>query len=94
MILTPLLQTHQLISPRLYHGRTKREVGSSLEEGEEGGHAHHLTVAWVDKEGKEAVLDLQLNRDLIPEAYTQRYHHQVTRKEPIRGALTRLGSLA
>jgi len=68
---------HQIISPRLYHGRTKREVESSHSKEEEGGHAHHLTVAWVDtKTGKDIVVDLNLNRDLIPESYAERYHHQ------------------
>ena len=115
-----------MVSPRLYHGRTKREVRSnnfkicislfphkhitselpsknkkrglvkifkityfplkcvlpqvqsSHSKEEEGGHAHHLTVAWVDdKTGKDIVVDLNLNRDLIPESYSERYHHQV-----------------
>ena len=101
-----------MISPRLYHGRTKREVNfnitlilhiisekictseipsnyshlkcplfqvqSSHSKEEEGGHAHHLTVAWFDdKTGKDIVVDLNLNRDLIPESYAERYHHQV-----------------
>jgi len=67
---------HQLISPRLYHGRTKREVESSHSE-DEGGHAHQLTVAWVDNNtGQDVLVDLNLNRDLIPESYMERYHHE------------------
>ena len=35
-------------------------------------------MAWVDgKTGKDIVVDLNLNRDLIPESYAERYHHQV-----------------
>ena len=37
---------------------------------------HHLTVAW-DIEGEDYVLDLKLNRDLIPDNYFQKYHHEV-----------------
>ena len=54
------------------------QVESSHSQEEEGGHAHHITVAWVDgKTNKDIVVDLNLNRDLIPESYAERYHHQV-----------------
>ena len=45
---------------------------------DEGGHAHQLTVAWVDENtGQDVLVDLNLNRDLIPESYMERYHHEV-----------------
>ena len=51
---------------------------SSHSKEEEGGHAHQLSLAWVDTNtGKDIVVDLNLNRDLIPESYAERYHHQV-----------------
>ena len=37
----------------------------------------HLTVAFTVDEDKEMVLDLQLNRDLLPQGYFEKYHHQV-----------------
>ena len=39
-------------------------------------HVTHLTVAW-DIEGEDYVLDLKLNRDLIPDNYFEKYHHEV-----------------
>ena len=48
--------------------------------GESGGHSAHLTVAWLDDLGKEAVMDLRLNRELIPESYMERYQHQVIQR--------------
>ena len=39
-------------------------------------HVQHLTVAW-DIEGEDYVLDLKLNRDLIPDNYFEKYHHEV-----------------
>ena len=71
------LQTHRLISPRLYHARHKREIADTRDTSAEGRHVHHLTVAW-DLDGEDFVLDLNLNRDLIPEKYFEKYHHQVS----------------
>jgi len=68
--------THRLISPRLYHGRHKREIDSTQDHEEEGHHVHHLTVGWV-VDHEDFVLDLKLNRELIPESYFEKYHHQV-----------------
>jgi len=67
--------THRLISPRLYHGRHKREIDSTQDHEEEGHHVHHLTVGWV-VDHEDFVLDLKLNRELIPESYFEKYHHQ------------------
>ena len=65
-----------MISPRLYHGRHKRELESTRDKEEEGRHVHHLTVGWV-VDHQDFVLDLKLNRELIPESYFEKYHHQV-----------------
>ena len=69
-------QSHKVINPQMYHGRHKREIASTHSSEEEGRHIHHLTVAW-DVDGQDFVLDLKLNRDLIPEHYFEKYHHQV-----------------
>ena len=69
-------QSHKVINPQLYHGRHKREIASTHSSEEEGRHIHHLTVAW-NIDGQDYVLDLKLNRDLIPEHYFEKYHHQV-----------------
>ena len=54
------------------------QVESSHSTEDEGGHAHQLTVAWVDNNtGQDVLVDLNLNRDLIPESYMERYHHEV-----------------
>ena len=66
-----------MINPRIFHGRHKREIDSTHAQDEEGGHVHHLTVAWVLDNGEDVVLDLKLNRDLIPDSYFEKYHKQV-----------------
>lgn len=66
----------RLISPRLYHARHKRELRHTRDLEEEGRHVHHLTVAW-DIGDEDFVLDLELNRDLIPDTYWQKYHNEV-----------------
>ena len=71
-----LFQSHKMISPRMFHGRHKREIDTTHSGNEEGSHIHHLTVAW-DVDGEDFVLDLKLNRDLIPDNYFEKYHHQV-----------------
>ena len=71
-----LFQSHRVINPRIFHGRHKREIDSTHDRDGEGGHVHHLTVAWnIDDE--DVVLDLKLNRDLIPDNYFEKYHKQV-----------------
>ena len=73
------MQTHRVVNPRLLHGRTKREIPGTEDSQEEGGHVHHLTVAWV-LDDQDVLLDLKLNRDLLPESYTEKYQHQVRGK--------------
>ena len=70
------LQTHRQISPRLYHARHKREIADTRDTSAEGRHVHHLTVAWV-LDDQDVLLDLKLNRDLLPESYTEKYQHKV-----------------
>ena len=65
-----------VVSPRLLHGRHKREIPGTEDSEEEGGHVHHLTVAW-SQDDQDVLLDLKLNRDLLPESYTEKYQHQV-----------------
>lgn len=67
--------SHRVISPRFFHGRHKREIDSTHDKDEEGSHIHHLTVGW-DVDGEDYILDLKLNRELIPESYFEKYHHQ------------------
>ena len=75
---SPLLQDYRVVSPRLYHPRHKREVSSSLEEGlTTTTHLSHLTVAFTLGDDREVLLDLQLNRDLLPLGYFEKYHHKV-----------------
>ena len=72
-------QTHRVVSPRLLHPRQKREISETRDDTEEGGHLHHLTVAWV-LDDKDVLMDLKLNRDLIPDSYTEKYQHEVRRE--------------
>ena len=71
-----ILQAYRVVSPRLLHGRHKREISGTEDSQEDGGHVHHLTVAWV-LDDKDVLLDLKLNRDLLPESYREKYQHKV-----------------
>ncbi|XP_014487434.1 PREDICTED: disintegrin and metalloproteinase domain-containing protein 12 isoform X2 [Dinoponera quadriceps] len=64
---------HSRVRPRVYHGRTKRQISSTKENDIE--HADVLTVGF-NVDGVERVLDLRLNTDLIPVGYQQRYQHR------------------
>ena len=66
-----------MVSPRLIHGRHKREISHTKDSKEDGGHVHDLTVAWVDMDDKDVMMDLKLNRDLLPESYKEKYQHKV-----------------
>nr|XP_012222956.1 PREDICTED: uncharacterized protein LOC105672528 isoform X2 [Linepithema humile] len=68
---------HTLVRPRVYHGRTKRQISSTKENDIE--HADVLTVGF-NVDGVERVLDLRLNTDLIPVGYQQRHQHRGTYK--------------
>ncbi|KAL0129837.1 hypothetical protein PUN28_001827 [Cardiocondyla obscurior] len=66
---------HTLVRPRVYHGRTKRQISST----NEVEHADVLTVGF-NVDGVERVLDLRLNTDLIPVGYRQLHQHRGTYK--------------
>ncbi|KAK5644416.1 hypothetical protein RI129_005716 [Pyrocoelia pectoralis] len=66
----PDFSRHTLVKPRIYHGREKRQISTTKEE--DGKHIHQLTISY-DVEGKEYILDLQLNRNLIPKGYFRRH---------------------
>ena len=71
--------SHSVIHPRVFHARSKREIKTTLSDviASRGRHLDHLTVTFEDEDEREFVLDLQLNRQLIPENYFQRTHKQV-----------------
>ncbi|XP_043499071.1 uncharacterized protein LOC122522245 isoform X2 [Polistes fuscatus] len=74
---SPEFSRHTIIKPRVYHGRTKRQISSTKENDID--HADILTVGF-EVDGVERVLDLRLNTDLIPVGYQQRYQHRGTYK--------------
>ncbi|XP_071445169.1 disintegrin and metalloproteinase domain-containing protein adm-2 [Hetaerina americana] len=69
---SPDFSRHATFRPRFAHGREKRSIFGSARAGEEGGHIHHLSVGF-DVDGKDYLLDLQLNRELIPKSYFERH---------------------
>ncbi|XP_066587165.1 disintegrin and metalloproteinase domain-containing protein 19 isoform X2 [Prorops nasuta] len=67
---------HSLVRPRIYHGRTKRQISSTREnEVEVDAHTDVLTVG-LNVDGEERILDLRLNTDLIPVGYTESHQHE------------------
>ena len=76
--------SHRIIEPRLFHGRSKREIATTRDVAGDGGdvtasrrHLDHLTVTFDGDNDRRFVLDLKLNRQLIPENYFQKTHKQV-----------------
>ncbi|CAK9824753.1 Disintegrin and metalloproteinase domain-containing protein 12 [Anthophora retusa] len=74
---SPDFSRHTLVRPRVYHGRSKRQISSTKENDIE--HADVLTVGF-ELDGVKRVLDLRLNTDLIPTGYQQRHQHRGTYK--------------
>ncbi|KOC59227.1 Disintegrin and metalloproteinase domain-containing protein 12 [Habropoda laboriosa] len=74
---SPDFSRHTLVRPRVYHGRSKRQISSTKENDIE--HADVLTVGF-ELDGVKRVLDLRLNTDLIPTGYQQRHQHLGTYK--------------
>ncbi|KAF2884513.1 hypothetical protein ILUMI_21658 [Ignelater luminosus] len=66
----PDFSRYTLIKPRLYHGREKREISTT--KSDDDTYVHHLSINY-DIDGKNHILDLQLNRDLIPTNYFKEY---------------------
>ena len=74
--------SHRIVTPKLYHGRSKREVTSSRDVHDVTDvtrrHLDRMTVTLgSDDDERQFVLDLKLNRDLIPKNYFQKTHKQV-----------------
>ena len=71
--------SHSVIYPRVFHARSKRQIATTRSDdvASLGRHLDHLTVTFEDEDEREFVLDLQLNRQLIPENYFQKTHKQV-----------------
>lgn len=62
---------HTIVKPRFYHGREKREISTTRPEtGKE--HLHDLKIE-INIAGKQQVLELQLNRELLTGNYFQRH---------------------
>ena len=80
----PEFATYNAIQPKVYHVREKREIdvenvspsikSQNQTKAEE---IDDLTVSFTSR-GKEYVVDLQLNRQLIPLNYFQKYHKKVS----------------
>ena len=67
-----------------YHGRTKRQVETTLEgtaASASSKHIHDLTMSF-DSRGQKFILDLKLNQNLIPKEYFHKYQTKV-RKDVI-----------
>ncbi|XP_031787102.1 uncharacterized protein LOC100118678 [Nasonia vitripennis] len=64
---------HRIVRPRVYHGRSKREITSTRESDTD--HTDVLSVG-LELNGESRILDLRLNTDLIPAGYKERYQHQ------------------
>ncbi|XP_050304497.1 disintegrin and metalloproteinase domain-containing protein 12-like [Anthonomus grandis grandis] len=61
---------HTLVKPKIYHGREKRQITSTKEE--TGYHTDHIQIK-VEVDGEDMILDLVLNRQLIPQGF---FHKQ------------------
>nr|XP_031843090.1 disintegrin and metalloproteinase domain-containing protein 9 isoform X2 [Nomia melanderi] len=74
---SPDFGRHALVRPRIYHGRTKRQISTTKENDID--HADVLTVGF-ELNGVKRILDLRLNTDLVPVGYQQRHQHEGTYK--------------
>ncbi|XP_044269325.1 disintegrin and metalloproteinase domain-containing protein 12 [Tribolium madens] len=72
---------HTLVKPRIYHGREKRQISTSKDENGPY-HLDHLTIS-LPIDGEDFLLDLTLNRQLIPKGFFRKVQqngtHQVVR---------------
>jgi hypothetical protein len=74
---------HTVVAPKVFHSRPKRDIAStagnsSTGEGLPSRHADRLALALETDDGRPLVLDLVLNRQLIPQNYFQSTHQQVS----------------
>ncbi|CAH1286643.1 unnamed protein product [Diabrotica balteata] len=61
---------HTLVKPKLYHGREKRQISSTKEKS--GKHTDHLQIT-LEVDGEDMILDLTINKDLIPEGFFHKH---------------------
>ncbi|KAF5288635.1 hypothetical protein FQA39_LY15330 [Lamprigera yunnana] len=61
---------HTLVKLKIYHGREKRQISTTKEKN--GANLHHLHISY-NIDDKDYLLDLQLNRNLLPKGYFLRY---------------------
>ncbi|XP_014254247.1 disintegrin and metalloproteinase domain-containing protein 28 [Cimex lectularius] len=62
---SPQFSKHSVVRPKVFHGRDKRPLTTTKAHKEKLEHVHDLTMS-VLLDGQEQILDLQLNRNLIP----------------------------
>lgn len=62
---------HRIITPKLTHFRTKRHIDSTRET---DGHVHDITLG-LNLGEEDILVDLQLNRNLLPRDYFEKYYH-------------------
>ncbi|KAK8395223.1 hypothetical protein O3P69_006145 [Scylla paramamosain] len=61
---------HEVVVPSLSHARTKRHLDSTIHE---DGHVHDITLGFT-LDDQDILVDLQLNRDLLPKDYFEKYY--------------------
>jgi hypothetical protein len=69
---------YSLVKPRMYHGRQKRKITTTKNENDLH-HLDHLTVT-LPIDNEELVLDLTLNKQLIPEGFFRKIQENRTDK--------------
>ncbi|XP_050435802.1 disintegrin and metalloproteinase domain-containing protein 28 [Adelges cooleyi] len=75
--IAPDFNSHTFIEPKLIHARHKREIESTRISSDGLEHVHDITLHFVD-DGKDYILDLSLNSDLIPAKYFEKHQHNGT----------------
>lgn len=63
---------YSIFKPKIYHGREKREISSTRMDREGLQHIHDI-ILMVSINGKDQVLDLRLNRELLHKNYFIRH---------------------
>ncbi|XP_032793698.2 mucin-5AC [Daphnia magna] len=61
---------HRTFRPSAYHGREKRQLQHTRRE---NGHVNDLSIIY-SLDNDSYILDLRLNRDLVPDGYFEKYH--------------------
>ncbi|XP_075238230.1 disintegrin and metalloproteinase domain-containing protein meltrin [Lycorma delicatula] len=68
----PEFLKHVVIRPKIFHGREKRSLQSTRKHQNGLEHVHDIVVSF-NLHGKDHLLDLRLNRELIPNNYFERH---------------------